>query len=47
MAIYAMEITKLEVSGNLVILQPGSSFSENNIIMKYKVNQTFINSPVS
>ena len=41
MAIYATEMTKLEVSGNLVVLQPGSSklFSKNDVIIKYEVAQ--------
>ena len=36
-AIYAIEMTKLEVGGNLVTLQPScfQLFSENDAIMKY------------
>ena len=47
MAIYVIGMTKLEDKGNLVTLQSGSSelFSENDVIMKYKVNQSSINSP--
>ena len=48
MAIYAIEMTKHEVNGKLVTLQPGSSqlFNENEeIIMKYEVNQSLMNSP--
>ena len=39
MAIYAIDMTKLEVNGNLVTLQPGSSqlFSKNDFIVKYEV----------
>ena len=47
-AVYATEITKLEVNGKLVTLQPGSSqlFSENeNFIVKYDINQSSMNSP--
>ena len=46
MAIYAIEMTKLEVNGNLVTLQPGSSqlFSENDFTMKYEVEQSSMNS---
>ena len=48
MSVYAIEMTKLEVNGKLVTLQPGSSqhFSENNdFIMKYEVNKSSMNSP--
>ena len=47
MAIHAIEMTKLEVNGNLVTLQPGSSqlFSKNDLIMKYEVEQSSMNSP--
>ena len=46
MAIYAIEMTKLEANIILVMLQPGSSehFSENYVIMKYEVDQSSINS---
>ena len=46
MAIYAIEISKLQVNGNLVMLQPGSSqlFSLNDFIMKYEVDQSSMNS---
>ena len=39
MAIYAIEMTKIEVIGNLTALQPGSSklFSKNDVITKYEV----------
>ena len=47
MAIYANEMTNLEVNDKLITLQPGSSqlFSKNNVIIKYEVNQTSMNSP--
>ena len=47
MAVYAMEMTKLVVNCNLVTLQPGSSklFNENYLVMKYEVDQSFMNSP--
>ena len=48
MAHYAIVMTKLEVNGNLVTLQPGSYqlFSEEEeFIMKYEVDQPFMNSP--
>ena len=47
MAAYAIEMTKLEVNGNLVTLQPRSSkfFSENkDFIIKYEVNESSMNS---
>ena len=47
MAVYAIEMTKLEVNGKLVTLQPGSSqlFDEKeDFIMKYEVNHGFMNS---
>ena len=49
MAVYAIEISKLEVNGNLVMLQPGSSqlFSEKkDFIMKYEVDQSSMDSPI-
>ena len=48
MTIYVIEMTKLEVHGELVTLQPGSFqlISENkDFIMKYEVSQTTMNSP--
>ena len=41
-AIYAIEIKNLEVSGDMIALQPGSSqsFHENDIIAKYEVEQS-------
>ena len=41
MAIYAIEMTKLDFNGNLVTLQPGSSpnFSENDLFNTYVVHQ--------
>ena len=47
-AVYAIEMTKLEVNGNLVTQQPGSSqlFDEKeDLIIKYEVDQSLINSP--
>ena len=46
--IYVLEMTELEINDNLVTLQPGSSqlFSENDLIMKYEVDQTSINSTI-
>ena len=43
MAMYAIEMTKLELKCNLVALQAGSSelFSENDVITKYEVEQSF------
>ena len=40
MAIYAIEMTKLEVNGNLVALQPDDSqlFRESDVITKYEVS---------
>ena len=48
MAVYAIEMTKIEVNGKLATLQPQSSqlFSENkDFIMKYEVDQSSMNSP--
>ena len=47
MANYAIKMTKFEVNGNLVMLQPGSSqlFSENDFIMKCEVDQSSMSSP--
>ena len=47
MVIYAIKMTKLEVNGNLVTLQSGSSqlFSENDFIIKYEVDQSSMNLP--
>ena len=48
MAVYAIEMTKLEVSSKLVMLQLGNSQlfdDKEDLIMKYEVNQSFINSP--
>ena len=48
MAIYAIEITKLEVNGKLVTLQPGRSqcySAKEDFIMKYEVDQSSMNSP--
>ena len=48
MTVYAIEMTKLEVNGKLVTLQPGSSelFDEKeDFIMKYEVDQSLMNSP--
>ena len=47
MAIYAIEMIRLEINGNLVILQPVNFqlFSEKDVITKYKVNQSFMSSP--
>ena len=47
MTTYTIEMTKLEVNCNLVTLQPGSFqlFSENDLIMRYEVEQSSINSP--
>ena len=50
MAIYAIEMTRLEINGNLITLQPMSSqlFSEkDDFIMKYEVDQSSINSQSS
>ena len=46
MAIFAIEMTKLEINGDLVMLQPGSSqlFSEKDLTMKYEVKQSSMNS---
>ena len=45
MAIYVIEMTKLELNGDLVMLQTGSFqlFSENELIMKYEVEQSSMN----
>ena len=48
MAVYAIEMTKLEVNGKLVTLQPVSSqlFSEKeDFIVKYQADQSSMNSP--
>ena len=44
MAIYSIEMIKLDVNGNLATLQPGSSqlFSENDVIMTCEVDQSCI-----
>ena len=41
MVLYAIEMATLEVNGNLVTLQPGSSqlFSKNDIIMRCEVDK--------
>ena len=47
-AIYAIGMTKLDVNGNLVMLQPESSqqFSEkDHSIIKYEADQSSMNSP--
>ena len=47
MTIYAMKMTKLEVNGNMVMLQPGSSqhFCEkDDFIMKYEFDQSSVKS---
>ena len=46
MAIYAIVITKFEINGNLVALEPGSPnlFGENYVIMNYEVKQNSIHS---
>ena len=48
MSIYSIMMTKLEFSGNLVMLQPGSSQLLNEIedfITKYEVDQSSLKSP--
>ena len=47
MAFYAIEMTKHEVNGNLVTLQPVCSqlFGGNDLIIKYDAEQTSMNSP--
>ena len=48
MAVYAIDMMKVVVSSKLVTLQPGSSQlfdKEEDLIMKYEVNQSFINTP--
>ena len=48
MAVYAIEMTKLNINGKLVTLQPGSLQLYNekeDVIMKYEVNQSSMNSP--
>ena len=49
MAIYDIAMTKLEVNGNMVALKPGHLylFSENNVIMKYEVEQSLIGWQIS
>ena len=46
MAVYAIEMTPLEVNGNLDALQPDRFplFCENDVIMKYEVEQSSIDS---
>ena len=48
-AIYAIEMTELEVHGNLITLQQSNFqlFSKNDVIIKYEVKQSSIHSIIS
>ena len=45
MAIYAMEMTKLEVNDKLVLLGCSQLFRKNDVIIKYNVDQSSLNLP--